>query len=197
MVFLIPIESNRGVGHMKNFILCGVSAVALVAATPVLAADMPIKAPPPVVPAFSWTGVYVGGFVGAAWSRFTSSTGPESVCRYAPPTSCAPIFPFSEGFSAGAENATAPIGGIVSGINLQFWGPLVIGGEWLTAGTRLISHSSAVGDLNDDFTIFTTSKIGYITTVAGRIGLAWDRVLFFAKGGWATAERDTVSHVNG
>jgi len=36
------------------------------------AADMPVKAPPPLpppVPVFSWTGFYVGGNIGGAWGN--------------------------------------------------------------------------------------------------------------------------------
>jgi outer membrane immunogenic protein len=32
------------------------------------AADMPVKAPPPVAPIYNWTGFYVGGNVGGAWN---------------------------------------------------------------------------------------------------------------------------------
>ena len=44
-----------------------------------LAADLPMPAPPPrapaayipVAPLFSWTGIYIGGNLGAAWNRGT------------------------------------------------------------------------------------------------------------------------------
>src|SRR5437879_6202035 len=48
-------------------------AVASAIAAPVMAADlgtyMPAKAPP-YVPAFSWTGTYVGANVGGTWGKF-------------------------------------------------------------------------------------------------------------------------------
>ncbi len=52
---------------MKRTILAGLAAVTLVA-TNAFAADLPRKAPPPVVvaPPFSWTGFYIGAHVGGA-----------------------------------------------------------------------------------------------------------------------------------
>src|SRR6185369_12950917 len=32
------------------------------------AADLPVKAPPPVVVASGWTGLYIGGEIGAQWA---------------------------------------------------------------------------------------------------------------------------------
>src|SRR5262245_51300691 len=36
--------------------------------TSATAADMPLKAPPRLAPVFSWTGCYIGGYVGGAWN---------------------------------------------------------------------------------------------------------------------------------
>ena len=57
---------------MKKFLLATVALGALVA-SPALAADLrrpppPVKAPPPVVPIWSWTGCYFGGNVGGLWA---------------------------------------------------------------------------------------------------------------------------------
>src|SRR5579862_8081847 len=52
--------------------LGALAALAVVAAFPAQAADMPLyKAPPPAV--FSWTGLYVGGDVGARWASVDAS----------------------------------------------------------------------------------------------------------------------------
>lgn len=53
---------------MKKFLLCGAALVALIAAAPASAADIPVRgpiykaAPPP--PVFNWTGFYIGAHVG-------------------------------------------------------------------------------------------------------------------------------------
>lgn len=45
------------------------AAFAAVAATSAIAADMPVKARPPIVEVWSWTGFYIGGNVGYSWGR--------------------------------------------------------------------------------------------------------------------------------
>src|SRR5262245_5818350 len=58
---------------MKRILLASVAAAACMAG-PAVAADLAVrapayKAPPPIVPVYSWTGFYVGGNVGGAWAR--------------------------------------------------------------------------------------------------------------------------------
>jgi tripartite-type tricarboxylate transporter receptor subunit TctC len=36
--------------------------------TSATAADLPVKAPPRLAPVFSWTGCYIGGYIGGAWN---------------------------------------------------------------------------------------------------------------------------------
>ena len=55
----------------RNILLALVSAIALTGSA-AFAADLPSRAPPPVYlpppPVFTWTGIYIGGQVGYAWS---------------------------------------------------------------------------------------------------------------------------------
>ena len=55
----------------RKFLLASVGALALTGSA-ALAADLPSRAPPPVylppAPIFTWTGIYVGGQVGYAWT---------------------------------------------------------------------------------------------------------------------------------
>src|SRR5271169_6897628 len=37
------------------------------------AADMPLKALPPPPPAFTWTGIYGGGYIGGLWAKTDSN----------------------------------------------------------------------------------------------------------------------------
>ena len=62
---------------MKRLVLAGV-AVGLLAVSPATAADMGarpmLKAPPMAAPAFSWTGIYIGGHAGCGWADSPSVT---------------------------------------------------------------------------------------------------------------------------
>ena len=55
---------------MKGLVLGSVALIALGVSVPAHAADMAVKAPPPTVPAapYNWSGLYVGGNFGGAWT---------------------------------------------------------------------------------------------------------------------------------
>src|SRR5215813_9710039 len=57
---------------MRMSLLVGVCAAAL-AAGPVWAADLPLKAPPapPPIQPYNWSGFYLGANIGGAWSHST------------------------------------------------------------------------------------------------------------------------------
>jgi opacity protein-like surface antigen len=54
---------------MKNLVL-GSVALIVIGMSSAFAADMPVKAPPPPAPAapYNWSGLYVGGNFGGAWT---------------------------------------------------------------------------------------------------------------------------------
>jgi outer membrane immunogenic protein len=54
---------------MRKLTLIASAVAAALIGTPVRAADMAIKAPPPPAPVYSWTGFYVGGNVGYSWGN--------------------------------------------------------------------------------------------------------------------------------
>src|ERR1700722_1394444 len=51
-------------------------AVAALSATPIWAADLPVRAPVPVAPAYDWTGFYVGLNMGLGWTNESYHTAP-------------------------------------------------------------------------------------------------------------------------
>src|SRR6516165_10607848 len=59
-----------GEGAMKNLVLGSVALIVIGVSIPAFAADMPVKAPPPPAPTapYNWSGLYVGGNFGGAWT---------------------------------------------------------------------------------------------------------------------------------
>ena len=58
--------------HMK-LIVAAVAMLGIGASGVASAADLPVKAPRPVVPLYYWTGCYVGGNVGGGWSKMDTT----------------------------------------------------------------------------------------------------------------------------
>jgi opacity protein-like surface antigen len=116
-------------------------------------------------PPYSWTGFHVGGFVGAD-SGATTVRFPnvESLPRIA-------------GILAGGE----------AGYDYQI-GPWVLG---LAGDAAWTNSNGAENCITFNFTCH--SNVNTLATGTGRIGLAWDRVLFYAKGGVAW-ENGSVSY---
>jgi outer membrane immunogenic protein len=153
----------------KTTLLAGAAIGALMMG-PVLAADMPVKAPPPVPPpaAFNWSGIYAGAHVGGAFG----TKGWSSV----DPTLTLGIVDLGshdiDGFLAGGQvgfNWQAPGSNWVLGIEVD--------ASWTNADG---SHLFDIATLS--------SEVNWFGTVTGRIGYAFDRVLIYAKGGFAFAD---------
>jgi outer membrane immunogenic protein len=115
----------------------------------------------------SWSGFYIGGHVGAAWSDAdwdnVSTTGE-------------PVSNSSSGF----------IGGGQIGYNQQY-GNIVLGVEASLSGTTLSDDTrSAVLPA----TVTYSTDVNTIVTVTGRLGVAVDQWLLYGKAGWAGAQVD-------
>jgi outer membrane immunogenic protein len=160
----------------KKFVI--LTAMALSLGTPVFAADIAVKAPPPPPPppVFSWTGFYVGGNVGGAWSnnRWTDSL-------------------FLTNF--GNNNNGVFIGGGQIGGNYQI-GQFVIGGEW-DFDWAANNHNNNGIIIPGVGNIVVTNNNRWITTVAARFGWAIDHWLLYGKagGGWVGNNNLTISNL--
>jgi outer membrane immunogenic protein len=142
------------------------------------AADSPVPRAPvaPVASApaaiYTWTGFYIGGQVGAGVSRSSWSD---------------PMTGGNNTFTSGA----GLLGGGQVGANYQ-WNALVLGveGDFNWAGLKG-SGSDFLGD-----TIGTETQ--WTSTVAGRVGAAFNRLLIYGKGGAAFArDRSTFTDLAG
>lgn len=147
---------------MKRVLLAGAGLMALVAAQPAAAADlparMPVKAPVAVIQGYDWSGFYIGINGGGAWGRsdFTSVTGPGVA------------FDVNGGL----------VGGQI-GVNWQ-WTNWVFGIEADADWARIRGSAPCP---NPAFACRT--ELDAIGTVRGRLGLAWDRALLYGTGGFA------------
>jgi outer membrane immunogenic protein len=149
---------------MKNFMLVGVTAVALLA-TPVFAADLPTKAPvskTAPAPVFSWTGCYIGGNAGIGWSTqtYTELGDGDQFNKFT-----------ADGWAAGGQiGCDYQSGAWVVGIQ-GLW-------DW--------SNVSGQGTETIDTDFYDTAKVNSLATLTGRLGYALQPMtLVYIKGGAA------------
>ncbi len=145
----------------------------------VQAADLPMRpAPAPVAPVayappvYNWSGFYIGGHIGGGFENSTWTN---------PVTGASASFSDS-GFLGGAQ----------VGVNTQFnW--LVVGLEGDFSWTSLIKGTST-----DTLGNIMTTSPQWTSTVTGRAGVAFDRLLVYGKGGLAVADdKSTFTPVGG
>lgn len=162
---------------MKRILWAG--AIALIAGGQAFAADLPPPPPAPRAPAtyvplaapvYNWSGIYVGVNGGYAFgnSNWTSS--------------------LPGGPSTGNFNTNGWLAGGTVGANYQFWGGAVLGVEadwdWANingTSTAIAACSPAGGGAGCE------TKMDWLSTVRGRAGWAFDRVLLYGTGGAAFA----------
>jgi outer membrane immunogenic protein len=160
-----------------------VGGIALAAGTVVClcsahAADLPrARAPAPVAPVayvppvYNWSGIYVGGNLGAG---FADSS-------------------WSDPFTGAHNNFSKSgfIGGGQIGANVQF-NALVLGieGDFDWTGLKRSSQDSLGNAIN--------TNTQWTSTVTGRVGAAFDRLLVYGKGGVAFAhDKDSLTDIVG
>ena len=186
---------------MLKRLLLASTAVAALGST-ALAADLPSRrAPAPfvAVPVFTWTGFYIGGNAGYAFSddnRVRTTGQVFAPNQLAVDSGARPgnVQLNQDGFTAGGQ----------IGYNLQF-GNFVVGLEADAAYTDLqrtrtvTTFAPAVpggaGPLVRDNTF--RQDLAFLGTVRGRIGYAFDRVLFYGTGGFAYGDVDYRANFTG
>lgn len=174
---------------MRSIVFTSSLATAAIAATALAhAADLPpmvpTAPPPPICCNYNWTGFYLGGNVGGSWGRESHQ-----------------IFDGTAGiFEVGVtNNPSGVIGGGQIGYNWQFapwfgWGTGTVLG--IEADFQGASQKSTINEAFSDprfgpvtFSGSVEDKLQSFGTVRGRAGIAFDRVLWYATGGWAFGER--------
>ena len=151
---------------MRKFLLGTVALVALGATVPALAADLGArtytKAPAYAAPIYNWTGFYIGGHVGGAFSSDN-------------------IF---NGLVTGNNNNGRFLGGLQAGADYQFAPNWVAGIEgqysWLGHNNSVIFPGGLVYANNQ-------RALGSFT---GRVGYTWGPALLYVKGGYAYSDNN-------
>jgi outer membrane immunogenic protein len=161
---------------------------AMCATSSAFAADIIRKAPVVAAPVpFSWTGFYIGGFVGGAWG----SEDPTDLNEYAFQTLAS--VPRSGVFHNWAYDLKpSVIAGGTIGYNYQI-GSVVVGIEGEAGFIRL--SGSGADPLSPGLDVVSSSTLGdWYGMITGRGGVVWDRALIYAKGGAVfTRERGTIT----
>ena len=165
---------------MRKVLLTGAAAGALLAAAiavPASAADLSVRPAPapayvaPAVPVFTWTGLYAGVNAGAAWGEYGYDVFFPSPALFG-------------SFNSGRSGASF-IGGGQIGYNWQF-NQFVFGLEGDVDGKSLkVTNAFALAGAP-----FATleGRARIEGSVRARAGLAFDRFLLYATGGWAVTD---------
>jgi outer membrane immunogenic protein len=160
---------------MKKILLSTVGLVALSLSGPVVAADMaarpyakaPMMAPSPI---YNWTGFYIGGHIGGAFSDNNNNFGAT--------------------VTGGNNNDGRFLGGVQVGGDYQFANTsFVVGVEGQYSWLDRNNNNAFV--FPGGFTYFNNQRA--LASVTGRVGYAWGPALVYAKGGYAYSDsRDQV-----
>jgi outer membrane immunogenic protein len=159
---------------LRKLLMTTVAATAMAGSA--YAADLPSRRAPPVayvppIPIFTWTGFYVGVNAGGAF-RANNNTGFNNAVFFGGAA------PFGAGFGTNSSSNGRFIGGGQAGVNYQF-GQFVVGVEG--DGQALIGNGS-----NNNFGFGNNgNRTGFLGTVRGRGGIAFDRFLVYGTGGVA------------
>jgi len=138
-----------------------VAVAAMLATTgPGRAADLSVAPPPPPAPAYGWNGVYIGANAGYVFGG-VDTTAPALG-------------------AATSQNAGGYLAGGQLGVNYQV-GSIVWGAEVdfdASGQSQTLSGALVTG----------TNQLPWFTTFRGRLGYAFDRLLFYGTAGGAAGE---------
>ncbi|GJE57116.1 MULTISPECIES: outer membrane protein [Methylobacterium] len=187
---------------MKRLLTTFAAFTALTAAA--TAADLPRRAAPPIftpIPVFTWTGFYAGFNAGYGFGvsdpaspfSLVGTNDPRVVTGPGAPGTNIGLLAFNnrtnmDGFTGGGQIGYnyqfTPGSGIVIGVEAD--------AQYSDLGGRnnafLFAPVTAGAALNPGASVFNPTGLGgldFFGTVRGRIGYAFDRVLFYGTGGFA------------
>jgi outer membrane immunogenic protein len=134
------------------------------------AADLPARSvykAPPAAQAFSWTGCYIGGNVGGIRSETDWSL-------------------VAGGGSGGSHDADGLMAGGQAGCDYQV-------GTWVFGAEGMFNWTNADGSHVSPAGTRLSNEANWLALATARIGYAWDRNLFYVKGGGAWLDQSHTS----
>ena len=163
---------------MRHLLLSTVALAALAGSA--FAADLPSRKEAPVyiapTPAFSWTGFYVGADIGGSF-------GSTSV-----------HYDWTD-WNSHSLDTSGVLGGGYVGYNYQLNQNFVLGVEGDFQGSSASNSWSWVGsNFAGDANVYTAEEpANWLASINGRLGIAYDRALFYAIGGAAWGQGSAPS----
>jgi outer membrane immunogenic protein len=182
---------------MNKLNLLGAAGLALAAAGPAFAADlpqMPVKAT--FAQRFTWTSCYLGAHVGGAWMR-NDVTDPVLLVQDNVNLG-GPGFTTGGPTTVGVNENGAEVGGQI-GCDYQFPSNLVLGVEGAASGGTMKGSTVVALPNSPPDTALVSVKTDFVPTLTGRAGYAVDHWLFYAKGGvaWASSKYSVTGTFDG
>jgi outer membrane immunogenic protein len=183
----------------KLILSAAIAFSAILGIGPGSAADLPVKALPPAVTAFSWTGFYVGGNVGYSWGNSNNDWSVLNPIFPGGSLSCGPAASIGVCAANDSNRLKGVIGGVQAGYNWQT-ANFVFGIETdIQAsgqkGSQLFSATIPIPIFapfdRSSATAQYTEKLLWFGTLRGRAGVTIDKLLVYATGGLAYGEVST------
>jgi outer membrane immunogenic protein len=175
----------RGFFMNNHFAWALASVISIAGLGAASAADMPLKAPPPVAAAvYNWTGFYIGVNGGGIWGQNNVSSAFFDGSAIASAQTLGALA------GAGGMNGSSAFGGVQAGYNWQGATPWVFGVEADIQGMDLNENRTS-----GVFTVgantaqdFDQIHHGWLATFRGRAGYTVNRALFYVTGGLAVGD---------
>jgi outer membrane immunogenic protein len=171
-------------GNMKKRLIAGAALTAFMA-TAAQAADFPITPAyggPIIVPAYRWSGFYLGANAGGHFGNDKITTTTTPILAFTPADAVA-----IDSASPTTLNPKGFIGGLQGGYNWQF-NQIVVGFEvdanWMSGtANRTLPLNLPTPIPNES--MFNQTNAAFLLTARPRVGWVWDRALLYVTGGYA------------
>jgi outer membrane immunogenic protein len=153
--------------NMKKILLALVALATITAAAPASGADLGARsyykqAPAYAAPIYNWTGFYIGGHLGGAFSGSHDFNG-----------------------AVLSDSSARLLGGVQAGIDWQFAPNWVLGteGQYSWLGKNNLTANFPGGY------VYTNDQRG-LGSITARVGYTWGPGLVYVKGGWAYSDNN-------